>query len=340
MTQGRFVRNLIIFLLLIPSTTFAENIDNSRKAEILSNLKQEISEQYIIEENIPDILASLDSLSSTDFLTKLPDGSKFAEVINDKLKQFDRHFSLSWSNPNEISTKPRSESYWDRLDRKNSGFRKVEILEGNIGFIEFWGFDRVNVKSEQRVANVMSFVSEADAIIFDLRNNGGGSPRMVQLLSGYLFNERTQLSSIYWRNSDETEKFWTSTDIQGKKRPNTPIYVLTSNDTFSAAEAFTYDLKILKRATIVGETTGGGANPMRFVDFGDGFIAGIPYGRAINPVTKTNWEWVGVTPDIETSRELALETAYISALNKLLNVSRNESQKIDIENTLRDLTAR
>ncbi|WP_269521114.1 S41 family peptidase [Alteromonas sp. BMJM2] len=339
MTQGRFVRNLIISLLLIPSMTFADNIDNSRKAEILSNLKQEISEQYIIEDSIPGILASLDSLSSTDFLVKLPDGNKFAEVINEKLKQFDRHFSLSWSNPNEISTKPRTESYWDRLDRKNSGFSKVEILEGNIGYIEFWGFDRVNVKSEQRVANVMSFISETDAIIFDLRNNGGGSPRMIQLLSGYLFNERTQLSSIYWRNSDETEEFWTSTDIRGKKRPTIPIYVLTSNDTFSAAEAFTYDLKSLKRATIVGETTGGGANPMRFVDFGDGFIAGIPYGRAINPITKTNWEWVGVTPDIETSREQALETAYISALNTLLNVSRNDSQKIEIKNKLKDLTA-
>lgn len=334
------MRNLIVFLLLLPNIAFAKNIDNSRKAEILSDLKKEISDQYIIEKNIPDILASLDYFSSPDILTELSENNRFAEALNEKLKHFDKHFSLSWSNPNEISTKPPSESYWDRLDRKNSGFSKVEILEGNIGYIEFWGFDRVNEKSEQRVATAMSFVSEADAIIFDLRNNGGGSPKMVQLLGGYLFNQSAQLSSIYWRHSDETDDFWTLKKVKGKKSPEVPVYILTSNETFSAAEAFAYDLQSLKRAVIVGETTLGGAHPMRFIDFGDGFVAGIPYGKAVNPITNKNWEWVGVTPDIETSKESAFDTAYHAALNKLLNVTRDESQKIDIENKLKDLTAR
>ena len=158
------------------------------------------------------------NLSSPDVLSELYDENKFAEAINEKLKHFDKHFSLSWSNPNEISENPQSESFWERLDRKNSGFSKAEILEGNIGYIEFWGFDRVNDKSEQRVATTMSFVSDTDAIIFDLRNNGGGSPKMVQLLGGYLFRQSTQLSSIYWRHSDETDDFWTFKKVKGKKK--------------------------------------------------------------------------------------------------------------------------
>ena len=340
MTQGGTVRNLIICLLLMPSVAFAKNIDNSRKTQVLNDLIKEISEQYILDDSIPQILASLNTLSSPDVLTELSDENKFADAIDEKLRRFDKHFSFGWSNPNKISTKQRSESHWDELDRKNSGFSKVEILEGNIGYIDFWGFDRVNDKSEQRVANAMAFVSDTDAIIFDLRNNGGGSPRMVQLLGGYLFSKSTQLSSIYWRHSDETDEFWTVKNVKGKKLPDIPVYILTSDDTFSAAEAFAYDLQSLNRAVIVGETTGGGAHPMRWFDFGDGFVAGIPYGKAINPVTKKNWEWVGVTPDIATSKETAFETAYHAALHDVLKVTKNESQKNDIERQLSDLTAR
>jgi len=324
----------------MPSMVFAKNMDNLRKAQILSDLKQVISDQYIIEKSIPEIVASLDLLFSPDVLSEISDESTFSAAINEQLKHFDKHFSFNWSTPDKISENPPPESYWDKLARKNSGFSKVEILDGNIGYIDFWGFDRVNETSEQRVANVMSFVADTDAIIFDLRNNGGGSPKMVQLLSSYLFKKRTLLNTIYWRYSDETDEFWTFRNVKGKKLPRVPVYILTSKDTFSAAEEFAYDLQSLNRAKVVGETTGGGAHPMRFIDFGDGFIAGIPYGKAINPITKTNWEWVGVTPDIETSKASAFDTAYHSALNELLKVIRDESQKIDIEHKLKILMER
>lgn len=314
-------------------------MDNSSKTQILSDLKTEISKQYVLEEKVPEILAALESLSSPDTLSKFSTEKEFSETIDKKLSHFDKHFSLEWTDPKKVDDSQPSESYWDQLDRKNSGFNKVEILKGNVGYIDFWGFDRVNDKSEQRVANVMSFVSDTDAIIFDLRNNGGGSPRMVQLLSGYLFNKRTQLSSIYWRHSDETDEFWTFRKVKGKKLPQVPVYILTSNDTFSAAEAFAYDLQSLKRATIVGEATGGGAHPMRFIDFGDGFIAGIPYGKAINPITKTNWEWVGVIPNIVSPKENAFEIAYRAALDKLLKTELASAQKIEVENKLRVLSA-
>jgi C-terminal processing protease CtpA/Prc len=322
----------------MPSIIFAKNMDDLSQIQILNDLKREISEQYILEKKIPDILASLGSLSSPDMLHQLSSEQDFSEAIDEKLKKFDKHFSFKWSNPKKVNKSLSSESYWDKLERKNSGFNKVEILAGNEGYIDFWGFDKVNDKSEQRVANVMSFVADTDAIIFDLRNNGGGHPEMVQLLSSYLFKKRTFLNSIYWRYSDETDEFWTFRNVKGKKLPNVPVYILTSNDTFSAAEEFTYDLQSLNRATVVGETTGGGAHPMRFIDFGDGFIAGIPYGKAINPITKTNWEWIGVTPDLKTPKESAFDLAYQTALKKLLKTELSNAKKNEIDIKLKELS--
>jgi len=332
------VYKIQVLVLLIPSLTFAKSMEESQKHQIIDTLKQEISEQYILEKNIPTILKSLEAISSSKELQLISNHNEFAELIDKNLKQFDKHFKLSWTDSEKIDGNVPSESYWDSLKRKNSGFNRVEILSGNIGYIDFWGFDKVNDNSERRVANVMSLVSDTDAIIFDLRNNGGGHPEMVQLISSYLFKKRTHLNSIYWRFSDETDEFWTFRKVKGEKPRNVPIYILTSSATFSAAEEFAYDLQSLKRATIVGEVTGGGAHPMRFIDLESGFVAGIPYGKAINPITKTNWEWVGVKPDLKTPKERAFDLAYHSALENLLKTPLNNAQKIEIKNKLKELS--
>ena len=315
-------------------------MEQASQIQVLNDLKKSISEQYVLESKIPDILTALESLLSPTTHSQFKTHESFSNAIEDELKKFDKHFSLTWSDPAEVNKDQSTESFWHKLARKNSGFNKVEILDGNVGYIDFWGFDRVNDESKRRVANVMSFVADTDAIIFDVRNNGGGSPRMVQLLSSYLFKKRTLLNKIYWRYSDDTDEFWTLRRIKGKKRPNVPVFILTSQDTFSAAEAFAYDLQSRERAIVVGESTGGGAHPMRFIDLGRGFKAGIPYGKTINPITKTNWEWIGVTPNIKTSKERAFDTAYHTALSRILNDSNNEFQKIDIENRLNDLASR
>jgi CubicO group peptidase (beta-lactamase class C family) len=211
---------------------------------------------------------------------------------------------------------------------QNYGFQKVERLEGNVGYIDLRGFIEANWAADTAAA-AMSFLANTDAIIFDMRNNGGGEPEMVQLLCSYLFNSRTHLNDIYWRPTNKTTEYWTLDKVAGKKYgEQKEVYVLTSRRTFSAAEEFTYNLKNLKRATIVGETTGGGAHPVDFYRINDNFGIGVPAGRAINPISKTNWEGTGVTPDIESPAEQALKAAHLDALKKI-SARINDPQRVD-----------
>jgi C-terminal processing protease CtpA/Prc len=161
----------------------------------------------------------------------------------------------------------------------------------------------------------MDEASDARALIIDLRRNGGGSPGTVALVSSYLFDdEPVHLNSLYWRPSDTTQDFWTDPGVEGRKFGGAkPVYVLTSSRTFSAAEEFTYNLQTRERAVIVGETTGGGAHPGGVVQLPHGLNVFVPSGRAINPITKTNWEGTGIVPDVPVPAADALEAALAAA---------------------------
>nr|WP_314895893.1 S41 family peptidase [uncultured Flavobacterium sp.] len=199
----------------------------------------------------------------------------------------------------------------------NYGFKEVKILEGNIGYIDLRNFSRPEFAAETAVA-AMNFVSNSNAIIFDLRKNGGGSPQMIQLITSYLFGaDPVHLNDFYFRPRNEIMQTWTLPYISGKRSVDVPVYVLTSNTTFSAAEEFAYNLKSLKRATIIGEVTGGGANPGGDQIINDRFVIFIPFGRAINPITNTNWEETGVQPDIKVPAIEALSVAQQKILENL-----------------------
>jgi len=157
----------------------------------------------------------------------------------------------------------------------------------------------------------MKLMSRTDAIIIDISKNGGGSPRMVQYLCSYFFDQKLHLNSLYWREGNRTEEFWTLDEVGGLRMPDTPLFIITSERTFSAAEEFSYNMQTQKRATLVGQTTGGGANPGGTQRINDNLSVFIPTGKAINPITKTNWEGVGVIPEEETS----IEDAYDKALD-------------------------
>lgn len=190
----------------------------------------------------------------------------------------------------------------------NYGFKKVEVMDGNVGYIKLDGFSGTP-DAEPTAAGAMAFVANADALIIDLRENGGGSPSMIAFLSGYLFDERTHLNSFDDRIEGVSET-WSRTDMPGRRfGQSRPVYVLTSADTFSGAEEFTYNLKHLKRATIVGETTGGGAHPVRGYVVNRYVEMSVPFARAVNPVTGTNWEGVGVVPHVKVAAGEALGTA-------------------------------
>jgi predicted negative regulator of RcsB-dependent stress response len=155
----------------------------------------------------------------------------------------------------------------------------------------------------------MKFLATADALIIDLRHNGGGNPDLIQYLCSYLFEKPTHINSLYYRAANQTTDFITFEKVDGKKMHDIPLFLLTSAQTFSGGEEFAYDIQTQKRGTLIGEVTGGGANPGGMFPVTGALAIFIPTGRAINPVTKTNWEGVGVVPEIKCSADQALETA-------------------------------
>src|SRR5262249_14549182 len=172
----------------------------------------------------------------------------------------------------------------ERTARMNAGFVKVERLPGNVGYLELTGFMSPE-EAARPAAAAMNFLAATDALIIDLRKNGGGSPPTVALVCSYFFGEEpVHLNSLYWRKGDRTEEFWTRKAVEGPRYLNKEVYVLTSKRTFSGAEEFTYNLKNLKRATVVGETTGGGAHPGGGVRLGGRFGGVIPHGPAASAV--------------------------------------------------------
>lgn len=135
------------------------------------------------------------------------------------------------------------------------------------------------------------------------------------------------LSNFYERKTKKKTQILTFENVNGKRRTNTPLYILTSKKTFSAAEAFAYTLKHLNKAIVVGETTKGEANRTKRVNLNDNFTISIPYIEAIHPVTKTNWEGNGVKPTIKSTKKDAFIVAYIDALDK--TVKRNKKNTLN-----------
>jgi hypothetical protein len=205
----------------------------------------------------------------------------------------------------------------ERIKAANYGIGKVDKLPGNIGYLEMFGFAPAKYAAEA-VTAAMAKLADSDALIIDMRANGGGDPAGVAFLSSYLFDQRTHLNDLYWREGNRTDEFWTDPTVPGTKYgQRKEVYVLTGVRTFSGAEEFSYNLKQLKRATLVGETTGGGANPGGTRRLGNNFAAFVPSGRAINPITRTNWEGTGVAPDVMVPARDALVVAQKLALAKL-----------------------
>ncbi|MGH3121716.1 MAG: S41 family peptidase [Streptosporangiaceae bacterium] len=203
-----------------------------------------------------------------------------------------------------------------RLD--NFGIRQVERLDGNVGYLDV---RRVAVPANAgpAIGAAMELVAGTYALIIDLRHNGGGAPEGVVFWCSYLLDERpTHLNDIFHADTGETRQFWALPYVPGTRYLDRPVYVLTSSHTFSGGEDFAYTLQALGRATVVGETTGGGAHPTRGFPISAAVHIGIPFARSVNPVTGTNWQGTGVVPDVPADAERAYGVAYARALEKVL----------------------
>lgn len=310
-------------------------ITASHQADIIDSLSRTLNEYYVF----PDVAEKMGKLAKSNFkkgeyksITTL---GEFTDRLTEDFRSVshDLHLGVSAGEPrsseipDSLEDKRREHEEKVGMQKHNFGFAKIEILPGNIGYLDLRGFVPAEYAGATAVA-AMNFMAHVDGLIFDLRSNGGGSPSMIQLICSYLFDEPTHLNSFYIRRSDSIQQFWTVAFVEGPRLSDVPVYVLTSRNTFSAAEEFTYNLKNLKRATIVGDTTGGGAHPVdghwfRIDD--QVFVeARIPDGRAINPITGTNWEGTGVFPDIVVASDRALDEAQLDFFEKQVKSNPDE----------------
>jgi hypothetical protein len=314
-------------------------IDAAERGEVIDNLLKELDKSYVYPETAKKMEEAIRARQKNGDYDEVASAAAFAKALTDHLQEVskDKHlrvFVAPGPLPKPGKDGPTAEeraAMRKRAAARNFGFRKAERLEGNVGYLELEGFMPTEVAGDAAAA-AMNFLADTDALIIDLRHNGGGSPDMVALLCSYLFDGRpVHLNDLYFRPDDSTHQWWTLPYVPGKRYLGKDVYVLTSKRTFSAAEEFTYDLQCLKRATVVGEATGGGAHPGGGRPLNDHFGVFVPSGRAINPVTKADWEGEGVQPDVAVAADRALKTAHLKALRKLLDGDPDPMLKAEME---------
>jgi C-terminal processing protease CtpA/Prc len=209
-------------------------------------------------------------------------------------------------------------AWQEYLRTTNYRIARVERLDGNVGCLDLRGVPSP-AEGGRAIAAAMELVSETDALIIDLRKNRGGSPDGVIFWCSYFFSDdAVQLNSIFEAATGLTKQYWSLAYLPGKRYLDKPVYVLTSDFTFSAGEELCYNLQAQKRAVLIGQTTRGGAHPTESFPITDTVEITVPNARSINPVTGTNWEGVGVKPDILVDAEAAFGRAYGMALDHVI----------------------
>lgn len=313
-------------------------LDEKMRAEVVDEIAKILDEAYVYPKLGRQMAETVRANAAKGAYDELTHVRSFADRLTQDLRDicYDRHLRVRVGAAPAKDAAPEDEEARRTLScRRNFGLELVQRLSGNVGYLKFNHFSGLE-EAKKTAAAAMNFLANSDAIIFDLRENGGGSPEMIAFLSSYIFDKPTHLNSFYHRREDKTTETWTQADVPGERfGQDKPVYVLTSRSTFSGAEEFTYNLKNLKRGTIVGETTGGGAHPVFMHGINDFFSVSVPYARAINPITKTNWEGVGVKPDIAVPAEQALLTAQKEALGRLLKIERDDERTRSLRAALR-----
>ena len=335
MLKTTVIRLAILCLLTVSAVNIAcaqpeqpdLTVDAATRTKVIDAILKRLNDSYVFPEVAKKMEQSIHERVNKKEYDQITSSKEFATKLTSDLQEVshDKHLRVRYSNqaipergPQREPTAEEREQRKRDLTWMNHGFAKVERLPGNIGYLEFFNFMDEELGADT-VAAAMNFINGTQALIIDMRKNGGGNPAMVALVCSYLFGpEPVHLNDLYWREGNHTDEFWTRKEVSGKRYLNKDVYVLTSKRTFSGAEEFTYNLKNLKRATIVGETTGGGAHPGGMFRLNEHFGAFIPTGRAISPITKTNWEGTGVTPDVNVPADQALLTARLMALKKQL----------------------
>jgi hypothetical protein len=304
-----------------------ETVDRALRSEVIDTLVTKLNAHYVFPEKARQIETLLRQRQQQGKYDRITNGFSLAKQLNTDLHAVarDLHMQVQFRPgldlPDETGGPPSAtpaewEQRYNAIERfvmryeAEREVKRVEILDHNIGYLKITGFPDAYLMTG-KFAAAMDELAGTDGLIVDVSPNAGGDPDSVALLISYFVERRTRLNDIYNRTTGNTVQQWTQDRLDGKRYGGKkPVYILVGPRTGSAGEDFAYTMQALKRATLVGKPTWGGANAVRSYRIGGHFVAQIPGSRSISPITGTNWEGVGVIPDIEAERVRALSVAH------------------------------
>jgi hypothetical protein len=339
-----------IVILLVPilmsTATFSQKatpITAAEKKALIDSVKKRLERYYVFPDKGKKMGQHIVKRLNAKAYDAISDYNAFLDTLATDIDavHHDPHLRLGFDPGYVQHLKERASSLLptpERLEaekafyRKNNyGFARVEILPGNIGYMALTEFSKVNEESKTLVAAAFEFIAYTDVLIIDVRSNTGGEPEMVQEVLSYFFDQPVLTSSTYDRELGTTVENYSLATVKGKKIPAKKLYILTSGNTFSAGEAFPYFMKSLKRAVIVGEMTAGAAHGMKGFIVNEKVVMEIPYMRGFDPVTKSDWEGVGVQPDIEVTASKALAKAQEVIMETALATAKDPGEKFALQ---------
>ena len=311
-------------------------VDAAMRKAVVDTLAERIERLYVFPDKARETARALRKRLAAREYDRITSAKELADSLTSHAQAVthDLHLRVGYRHEpvppmgGDIPPEAEMRRMREQARRTNYGFERVERLAGNVGYLDLRQFTGAPEGQATAVA-AMNFLGNVDALIVDLRRNGGGSPTMIATLLTYLTDpdDRLLFNTFYEREEDRTLQFWTSPYVPGPRLHGKPVYVLTSPRTFSAAEEFAYDIQTHKLGTIVGAVTGGGAHPGGMYRVHDHFMVFVSTGRAVNPVTKSNWEGVGIKPDIAVKPGEALKVAHVEALKKIIESVKDDPDR-------------
>lgn len=311
-------------------------VDAAYRRAVVESLIVQVQARYVFADKGAALARSLKKRLQAREYDDITSGRALAESLTAHMQAVtsDGHMRVHYRETpfpaqlDEEAPAEEVERQREEMRFRNYGFEQVRRLPGNVGYLDLRMFSGAPEAHATAVA-AMQFLASCDAIIVDLRRNGGGSPEMIQTLLTYLVpeGERLHINDFYRRAGDRTEQFHTASHVPGRRLAGKPLYVLTSPWTASAAEEFAYDVQTHKLGTVLGGTSAGAAHPGGLFRLAPHHAAFIATGRAVNPITRTNWEGVGVKPDIDAPPHEAVRRAHVLAIEKLQQDAKDEARR-------------
>ena len=343
-----------VFALLYPGQIYsrgaqaekAPTVDARMRTKLIDNIIRELQAKYVAPEKVKEIETYLRMKLQSGGYDKIENAGQLALALTQDLRSASRdlHLLVAYDPALEraLLAAPQTPSYdlqelppsaerLAELRQANYDFRKVEIMRGNVGYLELRSFVDLNYSKETAVA-AMNFLANTDAVIIDLRKNPGGFINLEIFLASYFYGaDPVELLSRYHREGDVTMKDWTWREVPGKRVPHVDLYILTSGETGSAGEGFSFIMQQRKRARIIGEKTSGAGYGNKEMPVGDGFVFFVSVYRQFDPRTGRSWQAVGVEPDMAVPAERALSVAHFEAIKNLASKATDERRKQQLD---------